>query len=143
MHDGSVQLGPAANEPPGVILGCTKLTALDLLCNIVDARPGAVVHGSLSSLVRLQRLLISPMEPIPYLVGGLSTLPCLMQLTFLCVRGLSTDNVGQLGALTHLQELRLAADSRDVAPVVFLVWRSLPPSHVSYRTHQGRLGCCR
>ena len=33
----SVQLGPAADGHPGVIQSCTKLTHLDLSCNIIDA----------------------------------------------------------------------------------------------------------
>jgi hypothetical protein len=47
-----IQLG-AADGFPGVIEGCSKLTRLELECNILDAPERAVMDG-LSSLVHLQ-----------------------------------------------------------------------------------------
>jgi hypothetical protein len=50
----SVQLGATADGSPGVLQGCRKLTCLELWrCEITDAAAGAVLDGSLSSLVDL------------------------------------------------------------------------------------------
>ena len=108
----NVQLGPAEDGTPGVIPGCTKLTRLDLSCTIIDFPAGGVVD-SLSSLVHLQHLIVSPqMYPYganvsPYAIGGVctATLPRLQQLTHITISGFSADNLLQLGALTNLKVL--------------------------------------
>ena len=123
-----MQLG-AADGHPGVIQGCTKLTYLELWCNIVDAPVhNDVLDGSLSSLVHLQYLNVMPEcrhvddwqgdwgRPS---IGGLpeATLPNLQHLTFLRVDRLGMGNLPQLGALTRLQSLRLLlADDTTVGP---------------------------
>ena len=117
----SVQLGPTADGQPGVIQGCTKLTRLELDCNIIDAAEGAVVD-SLSSLVDLQHLSVLPTGAgwVTHYLGGLSgsTLPRLKHLTRLDVRYLSNENLAQLGGSTNLQELVLhaAGDGAAVGP---------------------------
>jgi hypothetical protein len=110
-----VQLGPAADGTAGVIRGCTKLTKLDVRCNILDVPRGTVVNDSLSGLLQLEHLQVVPMS-LPfraYSVRGLhsSILPCLKHLTCLHVHRLSVDNVAQLGALTNLRDLPLRVDN--------------------------------
>ena len=116
-----VQLGPAADGSPGVIHSCTKLTRLEVSCNISDAPEGVVLDGNLSSLVHLQRLKVAPAGydcwDEGYSVGGFSgaTLPRLQHLTYLKVYGLSAENFGQLDRLSSLQKLHLyAADDTAV-----------------------------
>jgi hypothetical protein len=111
LEDCVVQLGPAADGQPGVILGCSKLTCLELSCKIMDAPQGAEVDGSLSTLVHLQNLVILPFDVLgrEYSVNGLSqaTLPQLTQLTHLNIKSLSRANLAQLAGLTSLQKLQL------------------------------------
>jgi hypothetical protein len=108
----SVQLGPTAAHP-GVLSGCTSLTKLDMLCNVLDSRGGAEVCACLSSLVHLQHLKMQPrIDQVESLfIEGLSsgTLPCLQHLTYLKVFDLSVENILELGALTNLQQLFLKA----------------------------------
>jgi hypothetical protein len=114
----SVQLGPTADGQPGVVPGCTKLTRLEMCCNILDAPEGAVVD-CLSSLVDLQHLSVLPVDAQfhHHCLGGLSssTLQCLTRLTFLCVRSLSSENLAQLGGLINLKELHLEASEDGAA----------------------------
>jgi hypothetical protein len=111
-----VQLGPAADGTSGVIQGCTKLTKLDLQCDILDAPRGAVVDDSLSRMLQLEHLQVVPSSPYEYSVGGLhsNTLPSMEHLTHLEVRSLSVDNLLQLGGLTNLRFLHLRVHS-DIA----------------------------
>jgi hypothetical protein len=122
-YESSVQLGPAADGSPGVIHSCTKLTRLEVSCNISDAPEGAVLDGNLSSLVHLQRLKVAPAGYNYYVEGysicGFSgaTLPRLQHLTYLKVYGLSAENFRQLDCLSSLQKLHLyAADDTAVGP---------------------------
>ena len=122
----SIQLGPTADGQPGVVQGCTKLTRLDMRCNLIDAPAGAVVD-SLSSLVHLQHLSLLPRTVewhdhvfVPAAtnslsIGGLSseTLPRLTCLTYLDVRSLSALNLAQLGGLTNLKEFSAACLAAD------------------------------
>ena len=115
----SVQLGPAADGTPGVIQGCTKLTRLELLCNIIEA-PEGVELDSLSSLVHLEHLVMRP-KTYPdlqsYSIAGLSsaTLPRLTYLTHFTARSMSIQNLDQLGGLTNLQELYLSVHDGSIA----------------------------
>ena len=113
MFECSVQLGPGANGTAGMIHGCTKLTCLELGSTRVDTRtPEGAVIASLSSLVHLQHLSVSPDYEVA-LLEGLSTaaLPSLPQLTYLWVENLSVENLLQLGGLTDLQELCLTVET--------------------------------
>jgi hypothetical protein len=89
MFDCNVQLGRGADGTAGVIHGCTKLTYLELTWTMFDtSTPEGAVVDSLSSLVHLQHLSVSPhAESAP--LNGLSTatLPSLPHLTHL---GLTT-----------------------------------------------------
>jgi hypothetical protein len=109
----SVQLGPSVTSHPGVIPGCTNLTKLELLCNIINTSSNAELCGSLSSLVHLQHLNVQPKnERFGHrTIEGLSsgTLPCLKHLTYLNVHNLSIENIPELGRLTNLQEMCLKA----------------------------------
>jgi hypothetical protein len=107
----NMQLGLAAHGSPGVIQGCTKLTCLEVLCNVIDL-PGGATVDSLSRLVNLQKMkLRAKVEGLDQDFGGLSvvTLPRLTRLTSLDVTSLSSHNLAQLGALTNLQVLCLTA----------------------------------
>ena len=124
LSDCAVQLGVAPGGLPSGIQQCTKLTQLQLWCNIIDAQAGAVVEG-LSSLVHLQHLhvhakiLFGVGVMMKYKTGGLSdaTLPRLQHLTYLNVQGLNPENLQQLGGLTSLQRLNLdSADNSAVGP---------------------------
>jgi hypothetical protein len=114
----SAQLGPAADGSPGVILGCTKLTCLEVACNIIDAPAGTTVD-SLSRLVRLQKLTMEPkVGGTMYYINGVSvaTLPRLTCLTFLEVSCLSERNLAQLDVLTNLQVLHLTSAVPEIGP---------------------------
>lgn len=114
----SAQLGPAADGSPGVILGCTKLTCLEVACNIIDAPAGTTVD-SLSRLVHLQKLVVEPkVGEALYYIDGLSaaTLQRLTRLTLLDVSCLSSENLAQLGVLTNLQELQLTSADPVIGP---------------------------
>jgi hypothetical protein len=97
-----------------VTANCTKLTHLELKCNIIDA-PADAVLGSLSDLQDLQRLEVVPKAGgtlgKQYKLAGLSgdTLPRLQRLIYLHFSGLSAENLSQLGGLTNLKELHLVA----------------------------------
>jgi hypothetical protein len=78
VHGCSVQLGPAA-DGLGVVQGCTKLTYLELCCEITDVSEGDVVDR-LSSLVHLKLLEFRPFNRCTL---SDATLPCLQHLTFL------------------------------------------------------------
>jgi hypothetical protein len=112
LEDCRVQLAPSADGQPGVAQCCSKLTNLWLACTTVDTRVGAVLD-SLSSLVHLQRL---HMSHACGLIDGLSsaTLPNLVNLTYLAVDSLSTENLLQVGALTNLQVLQSDVRSDSV-----------------------------
>jgi hypothetical protein len=114
----SAQLGPAADGSPGVILGSTKLTCLEVACNIIDAPAGTTVD-SLSRLVHLQKLVVEPkVGGALYYVDGLSaaTLQRLTHLTLLDVSCLSCQNLGQLDVLTNLQVLHLTSSDPEIGP---------------------------
>ena len=125
-----IQLG-AADGFPGVIEGCSKLTRLELECNILDATERAVMDG-LSSLVHLQHLVVAPAAhkrfawQDEYVIAGLSgaTLPRLQHLTCLKVNELSTENLLQLSILANLQELHLATGwlGKNISEVSGLVF---------------------
>jgi hypothetical protein len=122
LSGSSVQLGPAADGTPGVIQGCTKLTKLELRCNIRDAPRGDVITTTLSRLLQLEHLQVIPLRGVAigaYSVGGLhsGTLPCLKHLTRLDVYRLAVDNVAQLGALTNLRDFALRINNSTAAPV--------------------------
>jgi hypothetical protein len=112
-----VQLGPcAASGTPGVIAGCTKLTRLDLLHDIIStAGEGLLLDGSLSKLVDLQHLEMQRRTDDTiqdqHIIGGFipATLPRLTRLTHLTTAGFSVENLSQLGALTNLRVLSLTA----------------------------------
>lgn len=109
VHRGCVQLGPGDGYP-GVVLGCSKLTLLELSCNILDAQASAPLPDCLSTLVHLQCLSVTPWKPSPDdSVHGLhaAVLPCLKHLTSLGVRSLSVENLLQVGALSGLETLTL------------------------------------
>jgi hypothetical protein len=110
-----LQLG-AADGQPGVIQGCTKLTRLELYCDITDAPEGSVID-SLSSLVHLQHLDVRAMKfvanrGVECALGGFSgaTLPCLQHLTAF-TGWLSVENMQQLGELSCLKQLNFAVES--------------------------------
>jgi hypothetical protein len=103
-----VQLGPTADGQPGVIQGCSKLTRLELQCDIIDFPQGTELDGGLSSLVHLQHLDVQLTSFTQFFVGVSHVLlPRLQHLTYLRVQGMSVDNLLQLGCLTGLQELHL------------------------------------
>lgn len=135
---GIVQLGPTDDGIAGIIVGCNKLTRLELRgCHIIDVREGGLA-ACLSSLVHLQHLTVLPTRlggeagepapsidlpvypeyPEPRLFGGLSlaTLPGLQHLTCLRVGSLSIDNLLQLDALSGLKQLNLWAESALIGP---------------------------
>jgi hypothetical protein len=89
-----VQLAPSAAEDgsPGVIHGCSKLTRLELQCNFSNTPKGDPVLDSLSSLVDLQHLVVSPVDLNATALAG-STLPVFPHLTTLTV---SCMDVGSL-----------------------------------------------
>ena len=111
-----VQLS-AADDFPGVLQECTKLTRLHLFCEIVDA-PGGAVADSLSSLVHLQHLRIN----VPA-----ATLPCMHHLTHLEGYSLSVESLLQLGGLSSLQELHLSAAGGDMSKLYTAVGPSSVP----------------
>ena len=110
--DCSMQLGPAPDGSPGVIHGCTNITDLELIWHgslmLADAN-----FNSLSSLVHLESLFVTALDPIDLSRG---TLPCLTRLTSLRVGELAAVEVlAELGALTNLQELTFYANGEGNA----------------------------
>jgi hypothetical protein len=98
-----VQLAPSAAEDgsPGVIHGCSKLTRLELQCSFSDTPKGQPVLDSLSSLVDLQHLVVSPADLDTTALAG-STLPPFALLTTLTA---SCMDVGFLDNLAHNSSL--------------------------------------
>ena len=138
VWNGSVLLRPAADGRPGVLQGAgTRLTRLELRCNLIDAPEGSVLD--LSGLSSLQHLTVAPQASSQaYSVGGLSaaTLPALRHLTSLEVNHLSVDNLSQLCALTNLLDLWFWNDfSGSVADPSSIAGASFPASLTLLRVH--------
>jgi hypothetical protein len=92
-----VQLGPTADGQRGVLEACTKLTRLELGCDIMD-QPlrGSMLSTCLDRLQHLQHLHVLPeRNSMPwdhYAIQGLpiSTLPRLQHLTYFVFENLTT-----------------------------------------------------
>ena len=114
-----VQLGPGRNQP-GVLHGCSDLTALQL--RSCTMRGGRCSLSALSAVPALQHLELSNLYTVgnqQKLVLPGSTLQVLTQLTSLCVetRGMVTAELLQhISALQHLQSLHLSSPTVPLSP---------------------------
>lgn len=110
LEDCTVQLGPAADQP-GMVLGCRKLTRLELRCQIVHTPP-IVKISILYFLPHLKELVIDLPKRQSFTLSQ-GAIPRLLCLTSLTVSSMAVENLSQLQLLTNLQELFFSACSSD------------------------------
>jgi hypothetical protein len=111
LHNCDLQLGPAGTNH-GVLQDCTSLTALELVCCVVQDAPAAAAASAIAALPELQSLKLA------HVPGVQGDLVLTLQLSLACqaLQPGQVENLRQLSGCVNLRHLQLTDLPSDGVP---------------------------